>query len=238
MYCNMNCNERGNAVSGVPDLPENNTADIKPEELPEICDRLYFRLSSTMLLSTAALVILAVGVLGIGLEFRHAGWIFVPFFILLVVIYCVSISLTQTAVSVFSKIGEIYPTIRSQTIFCNRLTSRVQCLLFLSSGFWGVILTILSIIIPLGVCLVSLFILSVFAVGNNGAAWDSVESGHSGLITGLGVGTVVLLICTVAIIAISMYCFWVLFVVRSRLKQMIKLVVNLPRQHEKSGMNT
>ena len=107
----MNCNEKGNAVSGVPDLPENNTADIKPEELPGICDRLYFRLTSTMLLSTAALVILAVGVLGIGLEFRHAGWIFVPFFIFLVVIYCVSIPLTQTAVSVFSKIGEIYPTI-------------------------------------------------------------------------------------------------------------------------------
>ena len=234
----MNCNEKGNAVSGVPDLPENNTADIKPEELPGICDRLYFRLTSTMLLSTAALVILAVGVLGIVLEFRHAEWIFVPLFIFLVVIYCVSISLTQTAMSVFSKIGEIYPTIRSQTIFCNRLTSRVQSLLFLSGGFWGVILTILSIIIPLGMCLVSLFILSVFAVGNNGSAWDSVESSHSGLITGLGVGTAVLLICTVAIIAISMYCFWVLFVVRSRLKQMIKLVVNLPRQHEKSGMNT
>lgn len=232
----MNCNEKGNAVSGVPDLSENNTADIKPEELPGICDRLYFRLTSTMLLSTAALVILAVGVLGIGLEFRHAGWIFVPFFIFLVVIYCVSISLTQTAVSVFSKIGEIYPTIRSQTIFCNRLTSRVQCLLFLSGGFWGVILTILPIIIPLGMFLVSLLILSVFAASNNGSFWDShVESG---LITGFEVGTAVLLICTVAIIAISMYCFWVLFVVRSRLKQMIKLVVKLPRQHEKSGMNT
>lgn len=233
----MNCNEKGNAVSGVPDLPENNTADIKPEELPGICDRLYFRLTSTMLLSTTALVILAVGVLGIGLEFRHAGWIFVPFFIFLVVIYCVSISLTQTAVSVFSKIGEIYPTIRSQTIFCNRLTSRVQCLLFLSGGFGGVILTILPILILLCACLVPLFILSAFAVGNNGSFWES-HVVDSGLITGFDVGIAVLLICTVAIIAISMYCFWVLFVVRSRLKQMIKLVVNLPRQHEKSGMNT
>ena len=235
----MNCNEKGNAVSGVPDLPENNTADIKPEELPEICDRLYFRLTSTMLLSTATLVILAVGVLGIVLEFRNAGWIFVPFFILLVGIYCVSISLTQTAVSVFSKIGEIYPRIRSQTVFCNRLTSRVQCLLFLSGGFGGVILAILPIIIPLGAGLVALFILSVFAVGHDGSTlFSNFESSHSGLITGFYVGIAVLLIFTVAIIAINMYCFGVLFVVRSRLKQMIKLVVNLPRQLEKSGLNT